>query len=90
MPKEKLKQSLNGLGREISAVEKTDEVSQAKLETLTGWVDTCLKDDAMIEPESTHSFVQDLQDAAEHFEISHPRLTEGINQVLTALSNMGI
>ncbi len=90
MPKEKLKQSLNGLGREINAVEKPDDLSQTKLENLNTWVDTCLKNDSTMEPEETHGFVQDLQDASEHFEVSHPCLTDGINRVLVALSNMGI
>ena len=90
MPKEKLKKTLHGLGDEINSVDHVDDVSRVKLEKLSGKVDTYLAEDAPVESDTTHSLIQDLQDAEEHFEVSHPRLTDGINRVLTALSDMGI
>ncbi|VGO21525.1 DUF4404 family protein [Pontiella sulfatireligans] len=41
-------------------------------------------------PEAVQELVQTLQREAEEFEVEHPRITALINQVTTALSNLGI
>ena len=41
-------------------------------------------------PEAVHELAETLQREAEEFEVEHPRITALINQVTTALSNLGI
>ena len=41
-------------------------------------------------PQLVESAIQELKESVEGFETSHPRLTETVNRLATALSNMGI
>jgi prefoldin subunit 5 len=41
-------------------------------------------------PQLVEAAVQELKDSVEGFETSHPRLTDTVNRLATALSNMGI
>jgi prefoldin subunit 5 len=41
-------------------------------------------------PEAIHDLAQTLQNEIKEFEVEHPRVTALINQVMTALSNLGI
>jgi hypothetical protein len=85
MPKDKIKQ----LGVELKTVKKQGP-DDPKLDRLENWVDEYLAEGAVIEEKEHHTFVQELQEAAEQYEVSHPKLTAVINQVLSTLSNMGI
>jgi hypothetical protein len=72
--------------------ELKSELEQAPKET--GWLEEIL-DQARegIErytPEAVQELVATLQREAEEFEVEHPRITALINQVTTALSNLGI
>lgn len=41
-------------------------------------------------PEAIKHLTQTLEDEAKEFEVEHPRVTALINQLMTALSNLGI
>lgn len=41
-------------------------------------------------PEAIRDLAQTLQDEAKEFEVEHPRVTALINQLMNALSNLGI
>jgi hypothetical protein len=41
-------------------------------------------------PEAIQDLAETLQREADEFEVEHPRITALINQVMTALSNIGI
>ena len=90
MPKEKLKQSLSRLNDEITHLSRQDDSQAEKLAELHGQASAYLRDGSRIGPDAHHTLLQELREAAERFEVSHPGVTDGINQVLSALSNMGI
>ncbi len=89
MPKEKLKQSLNRLSEKISHLPDQAEPNRSELKTLQQKVAAFLVDDATDRPDRL-TLLDELRRTARRLEVSHPDLTDGINQVLGALSNMGI
>ncbi len=90
MPKEKLKKSLNRLNDEIRSLPKQDAPQAEKLMDLHGQASAYLRDGASVGREAHRTLLQELREMAARFEVSHPDMTDGINQVLSALSNMGI
>ncbi len=90
MPKEKLKQSLNRLNEEIRHLPGIDDTHQEKLLDLHEQASAYLSGDTGIGLEAHHTLLQELREMAKRFEVSHPGVTDGLNQVLSALSNMGI
>ena len=90
MPKEKLKQTLNRLGDELRNLPDDGVRHQRRLKELHEQASAYLDGAAEIGQEEHHTLLHNLQDMAKRLEVSHPDLTDGINQVLGALSNMGI
>ncbi|MDD2236929.1 MAG: DUF4404 family protein [Kiritimatiellae bacterium] len=89
MPKEKLKQSLNRLNEEINQLPDQADNHRTQLKTLHKQASAFLADNAEDQPDHL-PLLDEFREMAQRLELSHPDLTDGINQVLNALSNMGI
>ncbi len=83
MPQNKLKQSIDELKVELKqtpgdtgAFEEILHNAQESLERFT--------------PEAVQELTETLRQEAAEFEVEHPRITALINNVMTALSNLGI
>ncbi len=90
MPEKKFLQSLEKLDQALDQTQPATPAAQEKIDELRAQVKTAL--DQPPTPVGSHhqSLMATLQDSAEHFEVIHPRLTGVINEVMTALSNLGI
>lgn len=88
MPKEKLKQSLTRLHQEISHLPDEAAHHRRELENLHDKASALLSEKTDTSDHLT--LLDEFRKTAARFEVSHPDLTDGINQVLNALSNMGI
>ena len=84
MPEQKLK----ALVEEIRSVVADDAPNREQLQKVERGVKTYLE--ASDRERHTPALVGELREAAEHFEVSHPALTDLLNQVMNMLSNMGI
>ncbi len=73
---DKLKIELEQTPKETSLLEQKLDQAKEGIERYT--------------PEAIHELAQTLQTEANEFEVEHPRITALINQVMTALSNLGI
>lgn len=83
-----LTQALEKLRLEIGALDTADEESRHKLEQLVQDLEQKLEN-----PEDTelHEDLSDrLRDSMLEFEVSYPRLTSIMNDIMMKLSNMGI
>ena len=83
-----LSRALEKLRLEIGALDTADEKSRRKLEQLVADLESKLEN-----PEDTelHEDLTDqLRDSMLEFEVSHPRLTSIMNDIMMKLSNMGI
>jgi hypothetical protein len=83
-----LSRALEKLRLEIEALDTADEESRRKLEQLVADLESKLEN-----PEDTelHEDLTDqLRDSMLEFEVSHPRLTSIMNDIMMKLSNMGI
>ncbi len=85
---EQLEKTLAALRSEVSKLADLDIESKRKLEALIQNLETKLESPDDIEHH--HSLTEGMSDMLTHFEVSHPRLTGILNDVMMALSNMGI
>lgn len=83
MPHKEVKRAIEDL---------SDELKQTPKETgpLEETLDHAQEGIERYTPEAVQNLVGTLQRESEEFETEHPRITELINQVMTALSNLGI
>ena len=84
MSQEDLKALLQKLHDELSTTDTLDEDSQALLGTVMGDIQVVLGE------EDPHGLVDLLKEAREDFEEDHPKLTDAVGQVISALSRLGI
>ena len=88
MSDDKLRESLKELRSELDRLEAEEARVRERLDSLIGGVETQLAkpDDA------THhqSLVEDLRQSISEFEVSHPRATAILNEIMVTLGNMGI
>ena len=83
-----LTQALEKLRREIGALDTADEASRHKLEQLVEDLEQKLENP---EDSELHEDLADrLRDSMLELEVSHPRLTSIMNDIMMKLSNMGI
>ncbi len=88
MSDEQLRQSLNELRSELERLEAEEAQVRERLDALISSVETRLE-----KPEDAvhlQSLVQDLRQSISQFEVSHPRATGILNQIMVTLGNMGI
>ncbi len=77
-----------GLRRLRSELEGADETTRKRMEALVERVERCLAEGDGKEPQ--HGLLQELEEEIMQFEVEHPRLTAIINDIMVALSSMGI
>jgi len=96
MDKEQLLEKLDRMRAEIASTDPTglDEESRAKLDKLTDDIQRMLDreelEEAADETDSEAPLSDQANDLVLKFEAEHPRLTSALNQVASALANLGI
>ena len=83
MPHNKVKQTLSELKSELEQTPKETGFLEEKLEQARDGIERYT-------PEALQELTETLQREADEFEVEHPNITALINQVTTALSNLGI
>ena len=83
MPHKQVKQTISELKSELEQTPKETDFLEEKLEQARDGIERYT-------PEALQDLVETLQREADEFEVEHPRITALINQVTTALSNLGI
>ena len=88
MHDKRLRQSLGELRSELERLESEEAEVRERLDALISGVETRLD-----EPEDSaqhHSLVQDVRQSIAQLEVSHPRTTAILNEIMVTLGNMGI
>ena len=83
MPHNEVKDRIGELKSELEQTPKETGFLEEKLEQAREEIERYT-------PEAIQELAATLQREAEEFEVEHPRITALINQVTTALSNLGI
>ncbi len=87
MTEQTLRDLLGKLHDELQRIESVDEKGRDLLRNLDADVRALLERSG--EAESA-SIAKSIQSAMDHFEITHPKLTMALSEMLTALNNAGI
>ena len=83
MPHKEIKKQIRELKSELEQTPKETGSLEGKLEQTREGIERYT-------PEALQELGDSLQREAEEFEVEHPRITALINQITTALSNLGI
>jgi DNA gyrase/topoisomerase IV subunit A len=87
MTEEENQQQLDAsLKRLRSELESADEPTRERLQALIERVERQLEGGE----EQRRGLIKELEEEIMHFEVEHPRLTAIVNDIMVALSNMGI
>lgn len=84
-----LRELLEKLHNELEHTDVTDEASRERLRHLDADIRALLERSGE-DAETDESMLERLQDSIDHFEVTHPRLTLMLSQMMTILSNAGI
>ena len=89
MEREKLRQLIGDLHRELSGTDSIDADSRVLLEQLSGDIENLVSTD---EPTQKHrdTATAQLEDAAIRFETEHPKLSMVLGEIMDALGKLGI
>jgi hypothetical protein len=90
MADKNLRELLEGLHNELQRTESVDEKGRALLHELDTDIRSLLQRSGDDGAQTDDTTLQRFQSAMDHFEITHPKLTMAISEMLTALSNAGI
>lgn len=90
MTNQNLRTLLEQLHSELERTESVDEKGRGLLRDLSGDIRGLLERSGNAGPQSDESTVRRLQDAIDHFEVTHPTLTMALSEMMTILSNAGI
>ena len=90
MSDENLRKLLEQLHDELEHTESMDEKGDELLRHLNSDIRGLLKRSGKVKGESDDSMLERLQDAIDHFEVTHPTLTTMLSEMMTILSNAGI
>ena len=85
-----LRDTLEKLHQELEQTENLDEESRQQLEHLMGDIRTTLDREEPSSAEEDESFGDQLTEAIQEYEISHPGLTATLQHALDILSGAGI
>ncbi|MCF7848643.1 MAG: DUF4404 family protein [Kiritimatiellales bacterium] len=83
MPHKEIRKSIDELKLELEQTPKETGFLEEKLEQAKEGIERYT-------PEAVQELVETLQRESDEFEVEHPRITALINQVMTALSDIGI
>jgi len=89
MTDQNLRELLEKLHHELERTEAMDERGREMLRHLDADIRNLLKRSGA-KAETVEPLLERLQDTIDHFEITHPRLTRMISEMMTILSNAGI
>jgi seryl-tRNA synthetase len=87
MAEKEVSEALFNLRSEIERIEGRSPELKAKLEGLLDELEDNLE---ATEDENHLHLVEDMKEAISQFEVEHPRLTGIVNELMVALSNLGI
>ena len=87
MSDEQLRQSLTELRSEVRRLESEEAKARGRLDSLIASIEARL--DAPSNSAHDDSLVRDLRRSILQLEVSHPRATAILNQIMTALANLG-
>jgi Domain of unknown function (DUF4404) len=90
MTDKNLRDLLKGLHDELQHVESVDEKGRVLLRDLNTDILSLLERSGEEGLQVDESILESFQYAVEHFEITHPKLTMALSEMITALSNAGI
>jgi len=90
MTDENLRKLLEQLHDELEHTETMDEKGDELLRHLNADIRSLLKRSGKVKGQSDESMLERLQDAIDHFEVTHPTLTKTLSEMMTILSNAGI
>jgi len=85
---DQLIKTLQSLRAEIENLREGEQESKKRLEQLVSDIETKINSPADSDHHS--NLVRDVKDAVGYFEVSHPTVTGILNDIMIALSNMGI
>ncbi len=88
MTNEKLSKLLEQLHDELDSTEATDEKGRELLRALNADIQKLQEHSGNRQPDD--SLLERWQDAIDHFEIIHPKLTSTLSHIMTVLNNAGI
>jgi hypothetical protein len=87
MTDQPLRDLLGKLHDELQRIESVDEKGRDLLRDLDADIRALLERSGEAESDS---IMKSLQSAMDHFEITHPKLTMALSEMMTALNNAGI
>ena len=87
MTDKNLRELFEGLHEELQRIESVDDKGRDLLRGLDADIHALLERSG--ESDSA-SVLESLQSTMDHFEITHPKLTMALSEMMTALSNAGI
>jgi hypothetical protein len=90
MENQDLRTLLEQLHREIDRTHSVDKKGRELLTELQADIDELLRRSPSEPVEPLPTMIQRLEEAIAHLEVTHPKLTATLSQILTALSNAGI
>ncbi len=90
MQKHELQETLAKLHGELSDQEKIDDATRRLLKKFADDINRLLDDAATTSADDVEPLSEQVQDLVLKFEADHPQLTAALNQVASALANMGI
>ena len=90
MQKHELQETLAKLHGELSDQEKIDDASRQLLKKFADDINRLLDDAQTTSADDVEPLSEQVQDLVLKFEADHPQLTAALNQVASALANMGI
>ena len=88
MSDEQLRKSLEELRSELARLEAEEVRVRERIDALIEGVEARIAGPA--DSTDDQSLVQDIRDSISEFEVSHPRTTAILNEIMVTLGNMGI
>lgn len=88
MSKKDLQAAIEQLQQELAGAETLDPARRERLQALTRQMQEAADEDSL--PDEIREVVNSIRDSIEEFEVSHPRATGILNDIMVMLSNMGI
>jgi hypothetical protein len=89
MKREALNKHLRDLHEELKTAAPDSTEARKKVEHLTAQISSQLSQSGDLQAADHHALLESLRDAIEHFEGTHPDLTNRISTLINLLSNSG-
>jgi hypothetical protein len=90
MPKAQLSERIREILGELEQIEAVDQDARDRLASVLEDIRAAVAESGEEAPDEHASLLERLNEAAQHFEESHPNLTAMVGRVADSLSNLGI